>query len=269
VTIVSFVATLIGTVDQWPSIAFGLSTTEPVMRQVALSSARALFGAVLAALLAGMLSGVAAYAARIHVAHGAQTATLWLRGVEVGLVALGVDALVGALTPDLAPTWASYGAEKAVLPWLASATSAVSILTPMAGAIVAFRWLDRLTDGWTKRRVLCVLLLMLAEGAVTAIHATQWLDIVASGVIGGALSAFLFAFVVRFDLRVVPALLGAYAVVSSFGEATQKGTLSAWVLAAVAAAVALAISWIATSYLVARGELPQVAAEPAPVAASE
>ena len=263
VALVSLAATLAGAIDQWPAAAFGLKTTEPILRQVALASASALFGAVLSALLAGMLSGVAAYAARMHLTPGLDAGTLWIRGAEIGLFALGVDALIGALTPDLAPSWPSFGAEKAVIPWLARATAAVAIVTPIAGAIVAFRWIDRLSSGWTRHRLLCVALLMLAEGAVTATRASQWLDIVAAGLVGGAVSAFLFAFAVRFDLRVVPAVIAVYATANAIGDAIQKATPQGWTLSLVAAAVTLAISWIATRYLVARGELPESAPEPA------
>jgi len=262
-TIASFSATLIGAIDQWPSTAFGLSTTEPVLRQVALASAGALFRAVLAALLAGMLSGVAAYAARMHVVRDLDTGPLWIRGAEIALFALGVEALVGALTPDLAPSWPSYGAEKAVIPWIARAASMVNVVTPMAAGIIAFRWVDRLSHGWSRHRVLCVLLLILADAAVVATHAGDWTDIVASGVIGGLVSAFLFAFAVRFDLRVVPAVIGVYAAVSAIGDGIQKSTAEGWTLALIGAGLALAISWVATRYLVAQGELPQPAAEPA------
>jgi len=263
VTIASFSATLIGAVDQWPSTAFGLSTTEPVLRQVALASAGALLRAVLAALLAGMLCGVAAYAARMHVAPDLDTGKLWIRGAEIALFALGVDALVGALTPDMAPSWPSYGMEKAAIPWIARAASMVNLVTPMAAGIVAFRWIDRLSHGWSRHRLLCVLLLMLAQGAVAATHASEWLEIVASAVVGGAISALLFAFVVRFDLRVVPAVIGVYATVIAIADGLQKSTAQGWALALVGAALALAISWVATRYLVAKGELPQPAAEPA------
>ena len=266
---VALLATVIGSLDQWPSVAFGLSTTEPVLRQVLLSAAGTLLRGVVAALVAGMLAGVAAYAARLHVARGADTAVLWLRGIEIGLIALGVDAVVGALIPDLAPTWPGYGAERAAVPWLARAVSMVGVITPMAGAIVAFRWLDRLSWGWSRHRALCVLFLMLANGALAATHATQWPEIVASGVIGGAVSSFLFAFLVRFDLRVVPGLIAVYGAASAVGEAMAKGTLQGWSLGAIAAALALVISWIATRYLVARGEIAETAAEPAPATGSE
>jgi hypothetical protein len=263
VTIVSFSATLIGAVDQWPSTAFALKTTEPVLRQVALASAGALFGAVLAALLAGMLSGVAAYAARMHVMLDLDTGALWIRGAAIALFALGVDALVSALTPDLTPSWPSYAAEKAVLPWIARAASMANVVTPMAAAVVAFRWIDRLSHGWSSHRLLCIFLLMLADGAVAATHASEWTEIVAAGVVGGVVSAFLFAFVVRFDLRVVPAVIGVYATVTAIADGILKSTVQGWALALIASGLALAISWIATRYLVALGQLPQPAPEPA------
>jgi hypothetical protein len=269
VTFASFGAALVNAVDQWPSLAMGLQTTEPVLRQVALASGRIFFGAVMGALLAGMLSGVASYAARMHVTPGLDAGTLWLRGAEIGLFVVGVGALVGMLTPDLTPSWPKFDAENAVFPWLARAVATVGIVTPMAATIVAFRWLDRLTSSWTRRRVLCVALLMLVEGAIAAMQADQWLDIVLTGVIGGAVSALLFAFVVRFDLRVVPALIATYATVAIVADAMQKSTAQAWMLAAVGATLTLAISWVATRYLVAQGEIPHGAVQPAPAPGAE
>jgi hypothetical protein len=104
---------------------------------------------------------------------------------------------------------------------------------------------------------------MLAQGAVAATHASEWIEIVASGVVGGAVSAFLFAFAVRFDLRVIPAVIGVYAIVAAIADGIHKSTVQSWTLTLVAAGLAFAISWIATRYLVARGELPQPAPEPA------
>jgi len=257
-------ATLVNAIDQWPSMAMNLQTTEPVLRQVAIASGGILLSAVFGALLAGMLSGVAAYAARMHVTPGLDTLTLWLRGAAVGVLAVGVDALIGLLTPDLTPAWPKFGAENAAWPWLARVSTSVGVIIPMAGTIVALSWLDRLTAGWTRRRILCVVLLILAEGAIAAMRADQWTNIVITGVIGGTVSALLFAFVLRFDLRVVPALIAMYIAVAMVADALAKATPQAWLLSAIGAALTVAISWLATRYLVARGELPQDA--PAPTA---
>ena len=263
VSLALFTAAIVNALNQWPSVAMGLQTTEPVLRQVALASGRIIFGAVIMSLFAGMLCGVASYAARMHIVPALDTATLWLRGLELGLVVVGVDALTGMLTPDLVPTWPKFAAETAVFPWLSRAATSLSIVLPMAGVIVGFRWLDRLTSGWTRHRLLCVALLMLIEGSIAAMQASQWLDIVATGVIGGAVSALLFAFIVRFDLRVAPAVIATNAIVASMVDAVQKSTAQAWALAAISIGVALAVSWAATRYLVARGEIPRAAPQPA------
>ncbi|HTR56790.1 MAG TPA: CPBP family intramembrane glutamic endopeptidase, partial [Casimicrobiaceae bacterium] len=266
---VSLAAALINAVDQWPSVAFGLRTTEPVLQQVALSSAGMLFGAVIRALLAGMLCGVAAYAARMHVTPGLDAWKLWLRGAAVGLLAVGVDALIGLFTPHLTPSWPRFGAENAAWPWLSSAVTTVSVFIPMGAAIIAFRWLDRFTSGWTRHRVLCIAVLILGGGALAAVRANEWLDIVLSGLVGGTVSAFLFAFVLRFDLRVIPALIAVYMATEALVGALSKGTPQAWTLYAIAAALMLAISWVATRYLVAQGEIREAAAPLAAAPASE
>jgi hypothetical protein len=177
-----------------------------------------------------------------------------------------VDAVAASLTPDLAPSWPRYGSENAVWPWLSRAAASFNVILPIAGTIVALRWLDRLTLGWTRRRVLCIVLLVLAEGAIAATRADQWLDIVATGLVGGMVSAGLFAFVLRFDLRVVPALVGTYMAVAPILDAVAKGTPQGWLLGVVGAATTLGIAWIATRYLVARGEII-AEASPAPAPA--
>ena len=110
---------------------------------------------------------------------------------------------------------------------------------------------------------------MLVEGAIAAMQADQWLEIVATGVIGGAVSSLLFAFVVRFDLRVVPALIATHGTVASVAGAMQKSTSQAWMLAAIGTTLILAISWVATRYLVAQGEIPHAAVQPAAAPGSE
>jgi hypothetical protein len=254
VSLTFFVATLINAADLWPSTAMSLKTTEPVLRQVALASGGLLFGSVMGALLAGMLSGVAAYAARMHVT-ALDAKALWVRGAAVGLFAVGIDALIGLMTPDLSPSWPKYSAENAVWPWLSRAMTTVHIMIPMSITIVALRWLDRLTHGWTRRRVLCVVILVLVEGALAAVRAGEWLDIVVTGVIGGIVSALLFAFVLRFDLRAVPAVISVYVAVGAVVDAILKGTPQAWMLCAISTGLTLAISWVATRYLVVEGEI--------------
>jgi len=258
-------AAIINAVDQWPSVAFNLRTTEPVLQQVALAAAGGLFGGVVRALFAGLWCGVAAYAARMHVRLELNAKSLWLRGAAVGLFVVGIDALIGLLTPHLTPAWPRFSAENAAWPWLSAASSTVNIIIPMAATVVALHWLDRLSHGWTRHRALCVAILILTEGAIAATRANDWTDIALTGVIGGAVTALLFAFVLRFDLRAVPALVALYAATEGAVDALSKGSFQTWTLYAIGAALTLAISWLATRYLVAQGEIREA---PSPHAAA-
>jgi hypothetical protein len=262
-------AATISAVNQWPVLAMGLKTTEPVLRQVALSGAGLLFGAVLTALLGGMFAGVGAFAARVHITPGLDEKALWLRGAAIALVVLGVDVAVGAITPDTAPLWPKYDMENTWLPWLARVLAAIRILPVIGLAIVVLHWLDRITAGWTRRRMLAALLLMLTNAAIAAVNAEQWIDIAAAGLIGGAVSTLLFAAVLRFDLRAVPPLIGVYMSLMIVAQALQKGTPQAALLSSIGVTATLAVTWAATRYVAAQGEMSQAAAQPASVPGSE
>jgi len=110
---------------------------------------------------------------------------------------------------------------------------------------------------------------MLTHATIAAVSADQWFDIVASGVVGGAVSTLLFATVLRYDLRVVPPLIGVYVSTALIAQAAQKGTLQAALLGAIGVAATLGVAWAATRYILARGEIPQAATQPAAVPGSE
>jgi hypothetical protein len=254
-------ASIASAVNQWPSIAVRLQTTEPVITQVALAGGGLAFSAFLAALLGGMFAGVGAFAARIHTVPGMTEKALWLRGAAAAAFALGVNYAAGALSPDTAPLWPKFDAENTALPWLARALGAFNTLPAIALAVVVLHWLDRFTAGWTRRRAAAALLLMLTEAAIAAVGAEQWSEIAIAGLIGGAVATLLFATVLRFDLRALPALIAVYVSLTTIAQGLQKGTAEAAWLAAIGAAAVLALAWVATRYLM--GE-PPVPTEPSP-----
>ena len=262
-------ASIVNAVNQWPTLAMRLQTAEPVVTQIALAGAGQLFSAVLTALLGGMFAGVGAFAAREHVTPGLDARALWVRGAAVALVVLGIDAAIGTITPDTTPLWPKFDVESAWLPWLARALGAVNVLPAIGLALVAVRWLDRITVGWTRRRILAAVLLMLTHAAIAAVSADQWFDIVASGLVGGAVSTLLFATVLRFDLRVVPPLIAVYVSAALIAQALEKGTTQAALLGAIGVAATLAVAWAATRYVIASGQLPQPATQAVPVRGSE
>ena len=252
-----FIASIVNSANGWEAIGMRLQTAEPVVTQVALAAGGALIAAASGALLGGLLAGVAVYAARAHVEATLDVRALWLRGAAVALIAIGVDALIGAMAPDLVPVWPRYDAENAWLPWLSRVTGSAGVITLIAGTVVALYWVDRLTGGWTRRRDLAFIVLALAEAAIAAIKADGWLELLVAGLTGGAVSTLLFATVLRFDLRAVPALAAVYLAVNYAADAALKGTASAIVLDAIAIATTLTLAWVATRYLLAPGPRPE------------
>lgn len=243
-------AGIVNTVNQWPLLGMRLSTAEPVTTQVALYIGGTLLAAVFAAMLGGLLAGVASFAARAHAEPELTAKALWLRGAAAALFLLGVEALLVHFAPQTAPAWPSFKSEEMWLPWLARVSGTVtSGLMLMAATVVALYWLERLTAGWSRRRWVAFGILVLADAAVSALKAEQWLDVIAGGLIGGALSTLMFAMVLRFDLRVVPALIAVYLSMSVVADALEKHTPSAAVLAAISITSMLALAWAATKYL--------------------
>ncbi len=260
-SLIMLAAAAINTVNQWPLLGMHLSTAEPVTTQISLYLAGAVLKAVLSALVCGVLAGVASFAARAHVEPGLTQPMLWMRGGAAALFVSGVDALLGRLSPDTAPTWPSYKAEELWVPWLGRiGGTAASALMAMTVTVITLYWIDRLTAGWTRRRALGVLVLMLAQAGVAAANADQWMDIITAGTIGGALATVIYATVLRFDLRIAPALVAVQLIIGFISDAAQKQTAQATVLALVATATVLALAWAATRYLLHPGS--QAAAVP-------
>ncbi|HEY7944200.1 MAG TPA: CPBP family intramembrane glutamic endopeptidase [Casimicrobiaceae bacterium] len=256
-------AALLGGINAWPVVAMQLRTAEPLAPQVALAAASVAFSTIPLALLASLLAGVAVWAAREHSAPEAGIARLWLRGASAGFFVAGVESLAGAVARQDFPRFARYTIENAWLPWLDALVR--SIAAPILGVavtVIALHWLERWTGGWRRRRWLVYAALTIATGALAALTAQDWLAIVVAGLVGGALYTLLFATVLRFDLRLVPAFVAADAIVRIVSNAMLKGTVAGAFYAALEIAATLAVAWGLTRYLLrvepltARAPLP-------------
>ncbi len=240
----------------------GLKTTEPVLTQVALSAGGMLFGAVLTARSEPCSSASGLSRRAFTSLPGSTSARCGCAARRWRWWRPAPTSPWPRSPPETAPLWPKYDAENAWLPLLSQALAAVKFLAVIGFAIVALDWLSRVTEGWTRHRLLAVVLLMLTNAAIAAISAEQWFDIAAAGLVVGALAALFFATVLRFDLRAIPPLIAVYASLMIVAQALQKGTPQAAYLGAVGVAATLAVGWAATRYLVAAGP----AAEASPVA---
>ncbi len=263
--ILSGASAIIGAINAWPSFAMQLRTFEPLLPQIALRAASVGIAAIPMALLASLLAGVAAWAARAHVPAGSAR-QLWSRAVSAGLLVAGVKALASAVGPKMFPRWPGYGIENAWVPWLQAAVGPVGgLLLQFAVTIIALYWIERFTDGWQRRRWLAFALLSIGIGVLAAATADEWVPAAITGLAVGALYTMLFATVLRFDLRLVPAFAATQGIVAIVGDALLKGTAAGALYALLQIVTTLVLAWLATQYLLRSGELGR---RTAPTAAS-
>ena len=254
------IATLLNGINSWPTFAMQLKTAEPLAPQIALIAGGIAFSLVPLMLLASLLAGVAVWAAREHSAPDTGIVRLWVRGASAGFFVAGVEGLAGTVAAQEFPRSARYVSENAWLPWLdAIARSVAAPILGVAVTIIALHWLERWTDGWRRRQWIVYLALTIATAAMAALRADDWAAIVVAGLVGGALYTLLFATVLRFDLRLVPAFVAADAIVRIVGNALLKGTAAGALYAALEIATTLAVAWGITRYLL-RVQAPAPAA---------
>ena len=101
--------------------------------------------------------------------------------------------------------------------------------------------------------MLTFVVLAFAAGAQAALSADDWTAIVAVGIAVGALNTLLFATVLRFDLRVVPAFVAAQVGTAIVAEALLQRTAAGNMFAALSLITTILLAWMATRYLVTAG----------------
>ena len=240
--------------NQWPAATISSSTAEPYRLQMMLWAAGTALSLLTFTLLIGLIAGVAAWAARVHAPADVSAKSLALRGAAAGLFVAGITAVVGAMGTRDAPHWPRAGDEIAWVPWIASLTSPFApVIGGMAVTAMVLYWLDRFTDGWQRPRVLTFVVLAFAAGAQAALSADDWTAIIAVGIAVGALNTLLFAMVLRFDLRVVPAFVAAQVGIAIVAEALLQRTTAGNVFAALSLTTTILLAWMATRYLVTAG----------------
>jgi uncharacterized membrane protein len=246
---VVFAAMLAGFADGWPSIAYGLSTTDPVLTQVALRIGGVVVGGVLVGLFVGMIAGVASFAMRsIAPQPISRDFAPWKAGVAAALLVAGFASLLTAFTPQFAPRWPSLGIENGALPPLAAVLSGLAYLRQVALALFVLFVLQRLTSNWSKRVWLIVLLLILLY-AIPALGARDIPAALASGLAAGIIATAVVLWLFRFDARALPAYVAAMMTLDAAAGAAQKGTASAWIWFAIMVAIYVALAVLVTRWI--------------------
>ena len=184
-------------------------------------------------------------------------------GLALGAVAAG--AIVLSATPGSGPLWPSYAGATAFVPLLsAAATPVAALILRITILMLIVATANRMSDGWTRRRVFIGALLVVVGGVLgnagSPLNLAAWL---ASAAIIGALLLAAYVFVLRHHSRVVPfvaALLTTAATLREGWTRAYPGVLPGALIAFVLIWV-VAIAWFRGLDLLSR----RAAAPPMPV----
>lgn len=238
---------LIGLALAWPQHVVEFSTAQAWALQAGLvigaTSAAMILGGGVLGLLAGFVHGRS-------VERDAPGIPAWLRvvaGFGLGFVAAGIVAVARALLPSLGPPWGSVEPAGQLVPLLAEIVSPLIGLIGMTLlALVVVAALDRLTAGFTRRRVAsaagAVVLGLVISGMADPDSLTGWL---VGGACAGLLLLLAYAFVLRFDSSLVPLAVAALLVTGRIVEGVQAAHPVALPGALVSAALVAgaAVAW--------------------------
>jgi hypothetical protein len=188
-------------INNFPALLASLSTSQPLQLQLAVLIASSAVGLLVEAAALGLIAGAVpmwSAADRLEPRIALEI------GLALGAAAAG--AIVVSAMRGSGPMWPSYAGAAALVPLLSAATAPVAALIlriTMLMLIVATA--NRMSDGWTRRRVLTGALLVVVGGVLgnagSPLNLAAW---IASAAIIGALLLAAHVVVLRHHGRIVP-----------------------------------------------------------------
>jgi hypothetical protein len=258
---------LVTVANNWPQIAYGLNTDEPIVSQLAIKMVALAAGALVSALLFGLMAGVGAWAAAARVPHPlASRVPGWALAVAAALFAAGVRAALDRITPPSVPLWPVYGVESLALPALGAAVEGARLLAAIGVGIFLLHWLAQLTGGWTRRAWLVAGLLIVIAVAASLGGAQDPRIALVEGLATGGVAVAVVYGLLRFDYALVPAYMATGAALGFVENALRKDDPHALVYAAIAIVVSALVAWALTRYVVRARSAAPAAARSDPVA---
>jgi hypothetical protein len=229
--------------NSWPSIVASFETAAPLALQELGVVGLGLVGLTLISLAAGLALGALPH-------HLAGAGTLPDRdamrlGLSGGLVAAAASIAAGAVrTPEWAraPDVDPYGTAVPILQAVIDPITRVVLAT--AVIVVMLLVIERVTSGWTRRRVLGAAALaavgFLGAGVPAGGAVAGWL--IAAFILAAAL-AVTYVTLLRFDITMVPVAVAAMTAVSALGQGAERAYPGALAGSLGAAALIMYTGW--------------------------
>ena len=243
----------LGVVNSWQQAMTSFSTAQPYRNQVLIVALGGLLVTVFLSGAFGLLLGLGQYLAR----ERRVSKNSFSRGLSLGVMAAGVMAAAGVLSPDLEPFWPGSDALNEMIPilyYFVSPLMSLVMITVML--LFVFSAVSFLTGDWTRRKglfsVVIILFGVLISGSQGVAGPLSW---ALSGVSTGIVLLAAYVFLIRYSLAVIPAAAAAMLILGQARELyLQPGLLSATGFIISAAVLTVTAYFWSSRGLSARGE---------------
>ncbi|MBI4625646.1 MAG: CPBP family intramembrane metalloprotease [Verrucomicrobia bacterium] len=237
-----FTATILITLNRWPAVVAGFSTTRSYDLQRVTAAVAPLVGGLVMAAVFALVAGAAARWLRPPIAGLRRAAGF---GCTLGWIAIGALTIAGAVRGRASPPWPSFAGAETFVPWVSASLGAMTrYLAETAVLLLFFGAIDRWSAGWTRRRVVVGALAVVAGAVLTLSNSApdlaSWLG---SGVLLGVAVLVFYAFALRHDLSVLPLVTGVMSMTGVMEAALQRQYPTALPGAILAVVAVGALAW--------------------------
>jgi membrane protease YdiL (CAAX protease family) len=256
------------TANRWPSIAARFSTAQPYGLQRTLAMASVAVLTLSTAAVFGLTAGVSGRWLRPPLAARRRAIVL---GCGMGMAAAALNSLIEGFRDSANPLFPTVHYAGFYFPVLGPAAEvAMEVLTRAVFLLMVYAALDRLTGGWTRRRVLWGAVAFLCFAIITQPSSAPSLTVWAvTALLGGLLLTGSYVLVLRFDLSALPLTLGVATLLNLLCIGVRHAYPGALPGAVLGVAVVSVLAWWWHTLLRTAGEgsKPMVAGESAPTGA--
>jgi hypothetical protein len=242
-SLLMFLAALINTGNNWPTTLAQMQTALPFAIQVGGVIGAGIVALIVAASLTGLAMG--ALPRRLMVSGSLPERDALMLGLAGGLFGAALTVVAAWLRT---PAWAQTSDVSSLGTYLPLLDLAIDPLTGLLNriAVVAtfLAGVSLLTHGWTERRVLGIITLLvvgfLGAGAPAGSYVTGW---AAAGALLAAGLGLVYVFLLRVDLTMVPIALGTMVAFGALARGAQRVFPGGFAGAVIAVIVIGAATW--------------------------